>query len=136
MPPDHFRALVIVNPASAGGATGRKWARHEAALRASLGGFQIAFSRGPGDATALCRQALADAFEMIVAVGGDGTCNEVLGGFFDGARPTAPGAVLGIVPLGTGRDLARTLEIAPESACARLQGRAVRRVDVGLARFP
>jgi YegS/Rv2252/BmrU family lipid kinase len=73
---------------------------------------------------------------MVVAVGGDGTLNEVVGGFFDGAAPVAPKAVLGVVALGTGCDFARSIDLANlESACARLGGRNTRTIDVGLAHF-
>ena len=73
---------------------------------------------------------------MVVCVGGDGTLNEVVGGFFDGAMPIAPHAVLGVVAVGTGCDFGRTIDQAGlESACARLRGRRTRSIDVGLARF-
>ncbi len=73
---------------------------------------------------------------MVVAVGGDGTLNEVAGGFFDGERPVVPQGVLGVIALGTGCDFARTIaQTDLESACARLAGRETRAIDVGLARF-
>jgi YegS/Rv2252/BmrU family lipid kinase len=131
-----FRSLVIVNPASAAGAAGRRWERIARLLRSSLGDFEHVLTQAPSEATALARAALRDGFEMIVAVGGDGTLNEVLGGFFDGTKPIAPGAVLGVVALGTGSDFARTIaQESLELACARLAGRKTRSIDAGLARF-
>jgi diacylglycerol kinase (ATP) len=133
---DAFRSLVIVNPASAAGATGRRWDRIAKPLRSSLGDFEQVATQAPGEATTLSRAALRDGFEMIVAVGGDGTLNEVVGGFFDGLTPVAPGAVLGVVALGTGCDFGRSIgQVDLESACARLAGRKTRSIDVGLARF-
>jgi YegS/Rv2252/BmrU family lipid kinase len=133
---DAYRSLVIVNPAAAAGATGRRWDRIAKLLRSSLGDFQHAVTQGPGEATAVSRAALRDGFEMVVAVGGDGTLNEVVGGFFDGAAPVSPQAVLGVVALGTGCDFARSIDqVDLESACARLAGSRTRRIDVGLARF-
>jgi diacylglycerol kinase (ATP) len=133
---DAFRSFVILNPASAAGATGRRWDRIAKLLHAALGDFEHVFTRVPGEATALSRAALRAGFEMIVSVGGDGTLNEVAGGFFDGAAAVAPEAVLGVVALGTGRDFARTIgQTGLESACARLAGRKIRSIDVGLARF-
>ncbi len=133
---DAFRSFVIVNPTSAAGAAGRNWDRIATALRSSLGDFEHAATRKPRDATALSRSALRQGFEMIVCVGGDGTLNEVVGGFFDGATAVAPEAVLGVVALGTGCDFGRTIEQKDlESACARLAGRKTRSIDVGLARF-
>jgi diacylglycerol kinase (ATP) len=133
---DAFRSFVIVNPASAAGAAGRHWDRIAKLLRSSLGDFEHAATRKPSDATALSRSALRQGFEMIVCVGGDGTLNEVVGGFFDGAAAVAPEAVLGVVALGTGCDFGRTIDQKDlESACARLGGRKTRSIDVGLARF-
>jgi YegS/Rv2252/BmrU family lipid kinase len=133
---DAFRSFVIVNPASAAGATGRRWDRIAKLLRCSLGDFEHAATQKPGEATTLSRAALREGFEMVVSVGGDGTLNEVVGGFFDGAAPVAPQAVLGVVALGTGCDFARTIvQTDLESAGARLGGRKTRTIDVGLARF-
>jgi YegS/Rv2252/BmrU family lipid kinase len=137
MPPDDaFRSLVIVNPASAAGATGRRWDRIAKLLRSSLGDFEHVVTQKPDEATTLSRAALREGFEMIVSVGGDGTLNEVVGGFFDGASPVAPQAVLGVVALGTGSDFGRTIaQTDLETACASLGGRKTRTIDVGLARF-
>jgi YegS/Rv2252/BmrU family lipid kinase len=133
---DAYRSLVIVNPASAAGATGRRWDRIAKLLRASLGNFEHVATQKPGEATALSRTALREGFEMIVSVGGDGTLNEVVGGFFEGSAAIAPQAVLGVVAVGTGSDFGRTIgQVDLESACARLAGRKTRSIDVGLARF-
>src|SRR5258708_34533180 len=133
---DAYRSLVIVNPTSAAGATSRRWDSIAKLLRSSLGDFEHVITRAPGEATTLSRAALRDGFEMVVSVGGDGTLNEVVGGFFDGSAPVAPEAVLGVVALGTGCDFARTMDLLDlESACARLGGRNTRIMDVGLARF-
>src|SRR5262252_8600412 len=98
------RTLVVVNPASAAGATRRHWDRIARALQRTLGPFEHAFTDAPRHATALTGGALQAGFEMVVAVGGDGTLNEVACGFFRGRRPVAPRAVLGVIPHGTGCD--------------------------------
>ena len=51
-------------------------------------------------------QAVEDGHERVVAVGGDGTANQVAGGLW-----RAGGGTLGVVPLGTGNDIARTLGV-------------------------
>jgi YegS/Rv2252/BmrU family lipid kinase len=131
-----FRSFVIVNPASAAGATGRRWERIAKRLRSSLGDFEHVATQKPGEATLLSRAALREGFEMVVSVGGDGTLNEVVSGFFEGSAAIAPAAVLGVVALGTGSDFARTIDQTDlESACARLAGRKTRSIDVGIARF-
>jgi YegS/Rv2252/BmrU family lipid kinase len=135
---DAFRSFVIVNPAAAAGLAGRRWERIAALLQSSLGNFEHAMTRAPGDATALTRAALLNGYEMVVCVGGDGTLNEVVGGFFQESSRVAIAstAVLGVLAVGTGSDFGRTiLQVNLESACARLAGRATRTIDVGVASF-
>jgi YegS/Rv2252/BmrU family lipid kinase len=131
-----LRSFVIVNPSSAAGATGRRWDQIAKLLRRSLGDFQYVATRFPNDATALSRAALRDGYEMIVAVGGDGTLNEVASGFFERCSAIAPQAVLGVIAVGTGSDFGRTLgQTDLQSACASLGGRHTRSIDVGVAHF-
>lgn len=129
--------FVVVNPAAGGGAARRRWPRIAAVLRESLGAFEHALTRQPCEATTLSRQALERGFGMIVAVGGDGTLNEVASGFFDGLRPVAPHAILGMIPSGTGQDFTRTFGIGTDlaHACARLVGGETRTIDMGHVRF-
>jgi YegS/Rv2252/BmrU family lipid kinase len=139
MPPDDaLRSFVVLNPAAAAGLAGRRWDRIATLLRSSLGSFDHAKTQAPGDATSLTRTALRNGFEMIVCVGGDGTLNEVVGGFFEESShlPIAPNAVLGVLAVGTGSDFGRSIQQGDlESACARLAGRATKSIDVGLASF-
>lgn len=65
----------------------------------------IAFTEGPGHATTLAAKAVADGFGKIVAVGGDGTVNEVAQALLH-----TP-AKMGIIPKGSGNGLARHLGI-------------------------
>ncbi len=131
------RTFVVVNPASAAGSTRRHWDHIARTLGRSIGSFEHAFTEAPRHATALARQALAAGFELLIAVGGDGTVNEVACGFFDGTRPTAPNAILGMIPHGTGCDLPRTLLSGKtlEDACARMTGQDARMIDVGHVSF-
>ena len=103
------KTAVIMNPRSANGRTGKQWARMESKVREALHNPEILTTAHPGHATELARQALRDGFECIVSAGGDGTHHEVVEGFFDKGETVAPEASLGILPLGTGSDLARTL---------------------------
>jgi YegS/Rv2252/BmrU family lipid kinase len=131
-----FRSFVIVNPSSAAGSTGRRWDQIATWLRRSLGEFDHAATRFANEATTLSRAALDKGYEMIVAVGGDGTLNEVASGFFEGSSPIAPQAVLGVIAVGTGSDFGRTLRQTDlHSACASLGGRNTRNMDVGVAHF-
>ena len=132
-----MRTFVIVNPQSRGGKTARDADVIVKALRRELGDVTIAMTARPGEATALAREALRSGYERIVAVGGDGTTNEVVNGFFVDDVPINPDATLGIVPSGTGGDFRRTLGIASAYAASTVQLRdaTARAVDVGHVRF-
>ena len=129
------KPFVCVNPASANGRTGERWAELAAALRAVLGDFDVAMTRGPREAGELVRRAIRGGVELVVSVGGDGTHNEVVQGFFDESTPDIPirpGVALGIVPTGTGGDFRRSLALPREAteAIACLRGPR-RTADVG-----
>jgi YegS/Rv2252/BmrU family lipid kinase len=124
--------LIIVNPRSANGSTGRRWAEIERGLRARLPAFDIAFTERPGHATDIAREATA-RYDRIALVGGDGTLNEVVNGLIADDRPLRPDLVLGIIPYGTGGDFVRTLGIPRDldGAAERLATGTAREVDVG-----
>jgi len=84
-------------------------------------------TEGPGDATALARQAVADGAETVIAAGGDGTVHEVAQAL------VGTEATLGVMPLGSVMNIARTLGIARDLAEAAQVIRAGRllRMDVG-----
>jgi YegS/Rv2252/BmrU family lipid kinase len=90
-----------------------------------------------GEATHLAREAVKSGCRVVVAVGGDGTVNEVVNGMFENGLPLRDDLVLGIVPLGSGCDLARTLGISAETTPVLISPEAcgVRKVDVGRVRF-
>jgi diacylglycerol kinase family enzyme len=73
---------------------------------------EIRCTEAPGHAVELAATAAAEGFEGIVAVGGDGTANEVVNGLFDDAgEARRPEVVFGVVHGGTGGDLVKTLGI-------------------------
>src|SRR5437763_2310098 len=106
------RALYIVNPVAGGGRGRRVAAEVEAVLRELDGDAELVFTRGPGDAETLARRGAEAGHMPIVAVGGDGTANEVANGLL--AVPESP--PLGLVPAGTGNDLARNLGLPLDPA--------------------
>jgi diacylglycerol kinase (ATP) len=73
--------------------------------RRSLPGYEVMETRGPGDAERFAKEAVSGGYQLIYAVGGDGTFHEVLNGVGDAD------VAVGIVPFGTGNDLARALRI-------------------------
>lgn len=111
------RTTVIVNPKSQGGRLGARW-RDVAETLGRAFPFDEAITEGPGDATRLVREALRGGAERIVAIGGDGTINEVVNGFFEDGVAIAPEASLAIVPYGTGGDFRKTIEVPKDLAQA------------------
>ncbi len=123
---------VIVNPRSGGGGTERRLAAlRDAAVRA-LGPVEWRVTERPRHATALAAEACRAGAARVIAVGGDGTANEVVNGMFDGERPLRDDVVFGLVSAGTGGDLARTLEVPRDQAeaFARVRERAPVACDV------
>ena len=109
---DLVKLAVIVNPAAARGRAGREWFRLQTAIEQFLGSHEVHFSEAKSHATELTRDALHAGATTILSVGGDGTHSEVVDGFFYGGRAVNPAACLGLIPVGTGSDLARTLGIS------------------------
>jgi diacylglycerol kinase (ATP) len=126
-------ALVIVNPASASGATGRAWPGIASDLATHFGGFKVAFTAAAGDGARLAEEAARAGCPFIIACGGDGTVNEVANGILKSGCD----AELGILPSGTGGDFRRTLKIPTRAADAAVilrSGKTIR-MDVGRADF-
>ena len=97
---------------------------------APAGKLEHGLTQGPGDEARLATEAIAKGFRRIVAVGGDGTWSNVAGAILKSGVP----ASLGLVPGGTGCDLAKTLGIPPRdvAACCRIVLDGHRRsIDVG-----
>jgi YegS/Rv2252/BmrU family lipid kinase len=123
----------VVNPASAGGKAGRRWPRIATLLSSRIGAFEIAVTQHPGDAIEQTRAFLRAGFERIIAVGGDGTFNEIANAFLSEEHE----ACLGLVPVATAGDLTRALGIPcdPESAVEALAQSTFALVDAGRAAF-
>ena len=127
--------VVIVNPVSANGRTGRDWAKNEPILRRLLPPFTVWTTSGPNQATELAYQAVEQGYTRVAVHGGDGTVNEVVNGLL--GHPKFDRTALAILPYGTGADLVRTLGISHSLTAAAGQacGKVYRKIDVGSARF-
>jgi diacylglycerol kinase (ATP) len=81
----------------------------EARIR-TLPGVEIHLTNKPGSAARAAKTSLAKGCELIVAAGGDGTLNEVINGIGENLGAAA----VGLIPLGTGNDFARTIGVPPD----------------------
>ncbi|MDX2009073.1 MAG: diacylglycerol kinase family lipid kinase [Myxococcaceae bacterium] len=132
-----MKTFFVVNPKSANGSTGKRWGELAATIARTLSDFGVEFTQKPMDAARITTNALKAGYECVVAVGGDGTINEVTNGFFEGGRPLNPNAALGVLPRGTGGDFRKTFEWDTdfEQAVRRLKTPDTRPFDVGLCEY-
>jgi diacylglycerol kinase (ATP) len=97
------RAFVVVNPTAGNRRTRERWpVLRDALMRVGLT-IEVGETTGPGGATKLARQAAVNGWPLVVAVGGDGTVNEVINGLVDPSGH--PLATLAIIATGRGRDV-------------------------------
>ncbi|MFV2006130.1 MAG: diacylglycerol kinase family protein [Longimicrobiales bacterium] len=125
------RAFVVFNPASGRGRGARRMARYLSLLQTHLPGFRHGITTHAGEESSLAEQALEDGFELIVAVGGDGTWSSVADRIIASGRDDV---ALGLLAAGTGNDFGRNFGLSarrPEDAVRTLAEGRVVRVDAG-----
>jgi diacylglycerol kinase (ATP) len=118
--------FVVFNPRSGKG----RGARLVGPVLDALGGVEHASTAAAGDEARITADALARGFRRIVAVGGDGTWSNV----GDAIVRSGVDAALGLVPAGTGCDLAKSLGVPARdvAGCARIVlGGRTTRIDAG-----
>lgn len=125
------QTLFIVNPASGFGSTQGIWAsaRHELLARGLK--FTEHLTQAPGEATDVTRAAIGRGVRRVIAVGGDGTLNEVVNGYLQPeGEAIDPGAAIGLLPSGTGSDFRRSLGLESTSdALSAIAGSRTRLID-------
>ena len=99
------KILFIVNPISGVGKQRKIESAVEKYLDKEKFDYKIAYTSYPHHATAIAIASVIRDFDIVVAVGGDGSINDCVKGLF------STGAILGIVPTGSGNGLARCLNI-------------------------
>jgi len=101
---------VVVNPVAGSGKAKRVAQTIMQKIRNNSGSdVNITFTKEKNDAIFITRKAIAEGATMIVAVGGDGTINEVVNGFYTDGNQINPACELGVLNCGTGGGFARTL---------------------------
>jgi YegS/Rv2252/BmrU family lipid kinase len=133
-----MRRIVILNPWAGRGTAGQRRDELEQALRAAGVAFDLVTTHARGGATELTYQAIERGYDQVIAVGGDGTLNEVLNGIMGSRESIGKDASLAVVPLGTGSDFIKSFEgQLPNDlagAARRLARNTPRAVDVGSIR--
>jgi len=143
--------ILILNPNSQGGATGKNWNDTYVKIKEFLPKqHRIIFTKKANDGTLVTRKMLRAGYRNIVAVGGDGTINEVANGFFDIKQkdrsaidyakfkpasrliPINPNGVFWIIPSGSRNVLAASLGLQHQGneSFMRIKQMKRRKIDV------
>ena len=123
---------AIVNPSAGSGAARRRWPYAARLLEARLGAFETRFTERPDHAATLARELAEQGCDLIIVAGGDGTLNEVVNGLLPGTACPR----LGLLPLASGGDFARTLQLSDlAQAVDTLATGEARPIDAFRARF-
>ncbi len=131
-----MKRVFLVNRRAGSGMTPRAVEQLSEYFRARDGSFEPLFAESRDEAIRQTRAALAQGAEQIVAVGGDGTANAALNGFFDAAEDVGklvnPAACLAVARAGSGSDYFRGLANGRRDDWREtvLQP-TIRRVDIG-----
>lgn len=102
-------------------------------------GFPIdcGYTTGPGEGAELARQAMQAGYTRIIAVGGDGTVNEVVNGLLLDDKVISNDVELAVLGNGTGSDFVRTYQKSfdIEALIASLRYEKTAKIDIGKASF-
>lgn len=101
------KTLIVLNPWAGRGKAGEKRPEIEAAMAHAGLPYDLVTTHARGGATELAWQAVERGFQRVVAVGGDGTVNEVVNGIKGAEAQGHPRAALAIMPFGTGSDFVK-----------------------------
>ena len=125
---------LIMNPGSGGGASKALFAEIHRQMILYRINYEYVVTTCLNDAEEYSRQAARAGFDVIVAVGGDGTINRVLNGFYHDDGTLISDARLGVIYTGTSPDFCRSYGIPvrdPERAVAVLAAAKVRTIGIG-----
>ncbi len=150
--------VLIVNPNSNSGLTGKNWDTIYQTLCESFGtDMEVAFTKKSGDGTELSRAYLRNGFKNIIPIGGDGMINEVANGFFEEnnemdynfntkiqddnnaylslmpLKPINPEAIMTVLPSGTRNVLVQSLDLPNDfkECCSTLGNcKTFKKIDV------
>ncbi|MBU1109333.1 MAG: hypothetical protein KKB51_21820 [Candidatus Riflebacteria bacterium] len=134
MPTPVKSLFMILNPSARSFAGQRKWPRIFELLDQSGVNYEHALTEKAGDGTRLAAAAARQGFDAIVAVGGDGTINEVISGVVPVLEQN-PGSNcrFGVIYTGTSPDFCafHGLSLDPDTIIKRILAGHTRRVDLG-----
>ena len=128
-----MKAGVILNPIAGGGGLARSRGVLEAALAQHFDAWEIRETTASGDGRELAMLFAAEAVDVVIAAGGDGTASEAADGLLQFRDEHGRAPALALLPCGTGTDFARGLGLTRDigATVARIAAAAPRAVDLG-----
>lgn len=103
--------MAIVNPHAGTGKGEKDWGKIYDLLYKSGIKFEFVFTKHREHAVALTTKFIKKGYRKFMVIGGDGTLNEVVNGFFMQKNVPVDELLLGMIPVGTGNDWCRTFDI-------------------------
>ncbi len=136
--PESSRWFIIVNPVSGGGRARRDWPQLAAALDRHGIAHESGVTSSAGHAVWLAQQAIASGHRRLLALGGDGSFNELVNGLLAQDEVPLAELLVSVAPLGTGNDWAHAMQVPddPDLLAAAMARGKNRRVDLGIAETP
>lgn len=127
------RPLLIVNPRSSGGKTGRLFDQMREPISRAIGELDVSFTERGRHAVEIAREAALAGREAVIAVGGDGSIHEVVNGLMEAREQGATRTRFGVIGQGTGGDFRKTLGIEHrlDLYCKAIAEGKTRAIDVG-----
>jgi len=128
-----MKYLVVLNPSAAKGAALKNQTKIEKLLEEYLSDYSLIVSAKPGDPTILAQEAAEKDYDVVVAVGGDGTSNEIINGLMASKLEGKRIPKLAVIPAGRGNDFAASMGIPAEleDAVKAIATGKTRTIDVG-----
>ena len=105
------RWFVIVNPTSGNDSGLKKWPEIESLLQAYEFNFEYAFTEYENHSPELVQESIANGFENLICVGGDGTLHNIVNGIMHQNKMDSSQINVGMIPIGTGNDWVKTHDI-------------------------
>lgn len=130
------KTLIILNPHAAGGRAGQLWSQVEPILWDKLGELVVAVTQKPEEVARHLDKAYTSGLNRVISIGGDGTNHALVNALADlSARyPDGEPVIYGMLPIGTGRDWARSAGIPFDihEAAEWIANARPRPTDIGL----
>ncbi|MFW6230364.1 MAG: diacylglycerol/lipid kinase family protein [Halanaerobium sp.] len=104
------KIIAVINPSAGGGKTASFWPEKSKYLKREFSNFDEVYTKAAGDAVKISNNAVLEGYDFIIAVGGDGTVNEIINGMLSSETEKIESKLI-VYPLGTGSDFGRSLNL-------------------------